>query len=221
MSEAADLRAGLGAVRDQGPRGTCLAFAVTAAHEQARRRQRGDAPDELGEEILYWACKQVDGNRVSGTCPESAAQALTTTGQSAAALWPYDGARDDTAAIYAPPAAALELAARRRATLHGTGLDLENLRALIAAGNAVVLGLEVWEEFYDAHGGALGVPVAANLLGDRHAVALVGFDDDAQVLLLRNSWGTTWGDVGHGWLPYAALAVVGRGAWVLEDDVDD
>lgn len=220
MSDAADLRPELGPVRDQGPRGTCLAFAVTAAHEQARGRRRGYRPDNLGEEVLYWACKQVDDDQALGTSPQSAARALTATGQSAAELWPYDGGRDDTAANYVPPAVALEIAAMRRATLQGTAADLDSLRDLMRDAHAVVLGIELWPAFYDAHGGDLGVPVPADLLGDRHAVALVGFDDHAQQLLLRNSWGDTWGDAGHGRLPYAALPVVGQGAWTLEDDVD-
>lgn len=221
MSDAVDLRPELGPVRDQGPRGTCLAFAVTAGHEQARRRRRGNLPDDLGEEILYWACKQVDGDQQPGTSPKSATRAIADTGQSAAELWPYDGGRDETATDYVPPAAAIESVALRRATLTGTAADLDTLRELMRRAHIVVLGLEVWPAFYDAHDGDLGVPARADLLGELHAVALAGFDDDAQKLLLRNSWGDTWGDAGYGRLPYAALRTVGRGAWILEDDVDN
>ncbi len=220
MSEVVDFSPDLGSVRDQGPRGTCLSFAVTAAHEQARRSRRGTLPGDLGEEILYWACKQIDGDQDFGTYPRSATEALTDTGQSAAALWPYDVGRDDTAADYVPPIAALEAAEMRRATLRNTATDLDHLRDLVREADVVVLGLELWPEFYDAHGGDLGVPAATDLLGEGHAVAVVGFDDCAQQLLLRNSWGGSWGDKGHGRLPYAALAVVCRGAWTLEDDLD-
>lgn len=220
MSDHIDLRSQLGPVRDQGRRGTCLSFAVTACHEQARRRRRGSLPAELGEEILYWACKQIDGDTVAGSYPRSAAQALTDTGQSAGALWPYDGARDDTVAAYTPPSEALAAANMRRGTLRSVAREIDEIRELVRTAHALMMALELWREFYAAHEGALGLPAQADLLGVGHAVAVVGFDDDAQELLLRNSWGQTWGDRGHGRLPYAALGVVCRGVWSLEDDLD-
>jgi C1A family cysteine protease len=47
-----------------------------------------------------------------------------------------------------------------------------------------------------------------------HAIVAVGYDDGKKIkntvcnrettgaLLIRNSWGTGWGDKGYGWLPY-------------------
>jgi C1A family cysteine protease len=51
-----------------------------------------------------------------------------------------------------------------------------------------------------------------------HAVVAVGYDDSKKIkntkcnlettgaLLIRNSWGTSWGDNGYGWLPYAYVS---------------
>lgn len=218
---AVDLSAELGTVRDQGPRGTCLAFAVTAGHEQARVRRRGAPRQQLTEELLYWASKQVDGDRFPGTSPASAAHALHDTGQPRAHLWPYDIARDDGDASYAAPAEALAEEVLRKATLRETAGDVDALRDLLRGGRVVVLALELWDQFYAAHGGDLGVPTAGDLLDETHAVTLVGFDDHAQEFWLRNSWGEDWGADGHGRLAYAAVNLACRGAWVVEDDLGD
>jgi len=220
VSEAHDLSEALGNVRDQGPRGTCLAFAVTAVHEQARRQRRGASVEALGEESLYWACKQLDGDQDAGTYPRSATDALRDTGHSAAHLWPYQPDRDESAPAYRPPDAAMEPAGMRKARMRAISCDLDDLRARIRAGHAVVLGLELWPAFFDAPGGVVGIPAQLDLIGEGHAVAVVGFNDDGHELLLRNSWGTTWGKAGHGRLPYDALVVAARGAWAVDDDVD-
>lgn len=93
-------------VRDQGERGTCLAFAVTAAHEVARAHVMGIVED-LAEETLYWGCKQIDGDTDDGTYLDSTVVALRQWGQPTESHWPYDGARKMDAS-YIPPAQALD-----------------------------------------------------------------------------------------------------------------
>jgi hypothetical protein len=220
MSERADISAELGPARDQGDRGTCLAFAVGAAHEVSRLRRRGEPRSELGEELLYWRCKQIDGDGEDGTGTDSAAKALLDPGQSAAELWPYDGGRDERDASYRPPAAALKTGEMRHASLEATEASAAKLGSLLEAGHAIVLGIDLWPQFFEGHGGELIAPVAAELLGAPHAVTVVGFNSDGEWLLIRNSWGKSWGERGHARLPEAALEVAGIGAWIVEDDID-
>jgi C1A family cysteine protease len=220
MSEAADISSELGPVRDQGRRGTCLAFAVCAAHEVSRLRRRGEPRPELGEELLYWRCKKIDADDANGTGPASAAQALLDPGQSAAALWPYDDQRDERATTYEPPSGALETAAMRHGSLAATEASAANIGGLLEVGQAVVLGIDLWPQFFEDHGGDLSVPAFTDLLGAPHAVTVVGFERAGEWLLIRNSWGQSWGEEGHARLPDAALEVVGIGAWIVEDDID-
>jgi C1A family cysteine protease len=42
------------------------------------------------------------------------------------------------------------------------------------------------------------------LLGG-HAVTCVGYNDAKGVWIMKNSWGSRWGDKGHFYLPYAYL----------------
>jgi hypothetical protein len=198
-----------------------LAFAATAVHEQARRQHRGVWSDPLGEEILYWSCKRLDADGKAGTYPSSIVDVLRDTGQSAAALWPYDPYRDETSADDVPPAAAQAADQMRRATLRTISHRLDELRARIDSGHAVILGLELWPAFFSAPDGELDSPSRLEVIGEAHAVALVGYDDGPRKLLVRNSWGNAWGRDGHGRLSYDALPIVARGAWTLDDDLDD
>ncbi len=62
----------------------------------------------------------------------------------------------------------------------------------------------------------------------RHAVVAVGYDNNIKIknticnketkgaLLIRNSWGTEWGEKGYGWLPYDyVLAKLADDFWSL------
>jgi C1A family cysteine protease len=213
-----DLAPWLGPVRDQGPRGTCLAFAVTAAHEWSRQCRRAVSAD-LSEEYLHWATKGVDGNRSSGTSCRSMATALLATGQCDAKSWPYRGDRDETSSTYEPPADA-GVSLWRAGLSRRTSSALDDIRADLDRGLVSVLIIDIWKQFYKPVNGVLTAPAPADLLGTHHAVLAVGYSASDSQLLIRNSWSDTWGNTGQALMPFAAWAIAGINAWVVEDNVD-
>lgn len=212
-----DLSPQLLAVRDQGTRGTCVAFAVTAAHEHARLSRGAGAL--LGVEMLFWGCKQADADPDDGTTFAAASTALAADAQSTEALWPYDTTRDHRSSAYRPPAAALQPSERRRATLAPITATLPGIAEQLHAGHLIVVGLELWDAFYACSSSTIQPP-DADFDGGGHAVCLVGMDEDARRVKVRNSWGTSWGDGGCAWLSFAGLASALLDAWVVRDDLD-
>jgi hypothetical protein len=207
---SADLRASVGPVRDQGDqRGTCLAFAVTAAHEAARG---GTPPDHLSEEALYWGCKRVDSHWRSGTHFASAAVALPRWGQPLEAVWPYEPTRKDTVA-YRPPSP--PNAGWFKSGLRSVANGPNDVRAILDGGLPVLIGLRVFRTLFlpDKDGRVADPPSGAKSLG-RHAVLVVGHG--ASELLIRNSWGRTWGLDGYGWISDAYVRAYAREAWVID-----
>lgn len=220
-----DLRATLGPAKDQGPRGTCVAFAVTSAHELARASQQGsDArvtpPEDLSEEMLNWGCKETDGDRASGTSFTSAAAALRRRGQPVEHLWPYDPSRDEGAASYRPPGGALDPAACHTATLRRVGVRIDDLRRYLATGHAIALGIPLCAGFYAPRAGHVGMPAPQDVIWEGHAVVVVGYADRPQPgggeFTIRNSWGSGWGDGGYGYLPYDYVEQYGVEAWIVD-----
>jgi len=68
---------------------------------------------------------------------------------------------------------------------------------------------------YSKISGKVKFPCPKERILGGHAVVAVGYDDNMKIknpicpnvettgaLLIRNSWGTGWGDKGYGWLPY-------------------
>lgn len=211
MGGAKDLRTALGPARSQGPRGTCLAFAVTAGHENHGRR---DLP-ELAVEVLYWGAKQHDGNRGSGTTFSAAAAALRQWGQPEEALWPYDPLRNERATTYAPPAAAIDPAACAFADLRQIAATSSDVQAELDQDRVVAIGGPTWPGLRRPVGDRVDKPAVADLDGGFHAMVVVGYQEDTGEFLLRNSWGLNWGDQGHAWVPMAFVDEHVLAAWVV------
>lgn len=213
---SADLRQYLPPILDQGQRPTCLAFAVTAAHELARAG--GFAVNEdLSEEALYWGCKRHDRDRLPGTSFVSATAALARSGQPLEAVWPYDPTHDDT--ISRPPPVKPG-PSWHRTRLVRIKLSTDRLRAELARGRAIALGIVLTAGFRMLNGNRVPQPQAGEQTFGRHAVLSVGYQDgspdpNAGAFIIRNSWGETWGSRGYAWLPYTYVKALGQEAWRL------
>jgi hypothetical protein len=206
-----DLRPTLPPARDQGQRGTCVAFAVTAAHEVSR--SPAAVPEDLSEEALYWGCKRADGNWRAGTTFASASVAISRWGQPLEAEWPYEPRRVDGSVITAPARPGGK--SWHRSGLRRIAVALSDLRAHLAAGTPVVLGLVVFETLFrpGTDGRVADPPAGANPRG-RHAVLAVGHQPGE--LLIRNSWGVTWALAGYGWISDTYVASHVPDAWVVD-----
>jgi C1A family cysteine protease len=65
--------------------------------------------------------------------------------------------------------------------------------------------------------GRIPYPSTSDVVLGGHSLMAVGYDDSIEIrniksetsfkgaFLIRNSWGTSWGDLGYGWLPYEYL----------------
>lgn len=212
-----DLRSHQLSIKNQGRRGTCVAFAATAAHETLW----ADGVD-LSEEFLYWAAKQRDGYpHIEGTTLSAAARGLIDLGQPPEMEWPYDPGRDHRAISYQPPARALTVA-NPRCIIGGSSIPptVDVFRSTLAGGETPLLVCQLYDSWhFVGRDGRIAMPLpSAPILGG-HAVLVVGFDgqdvDPNGFFIVRNSWGEGWGDKGYGYLPYEYVRTYGRSSWVL------
>ncbi|MEM8945751.1 MAG: C1 family peptidase [Planctomycetota bacterium] len=203
-------------VRDQGDRGTCVAFATTACYEQFL----GNAQLDLSEQFLYWAIKVPVGDGrpgQDGTWFDFARQALTSEGICAETLWPYSGVALPTNISRAdannPSQAAITDAATR---LYGAALCQSNgnaatLYSTMQSRNRPV-GISVpvfadpanqsndnWNTTMGQVYGRIFDPPPTSVVVGGHAVCITGFEPDPLEqtggwFIVRNSWGDqNWG----------------------------
>jgi len=205
-------------VRDQGQRGTCVAFGAVALREFLLGSR-----DDLSEQFLYWACKELDSHPGPGTYIHTAMSAFAQYGVCQEALWPYNSQQTDNEGQGPPPPEANENARRYR--LESTRTVEPNLvvhyKHILAGDNTVggmpvTFGSLVFNSWYmsaETHRtGKITLPLPGETSVGGHAWCIVGYVDDEDVpgggyFIVRNSWGTGWAAdspeaVGHALMPY-------------------
>merc|ERR1712146_434676 len=83
------------------------------------------------------------------------------------------------------------------------------MKACLAAGFPFVFGFTVLSSFESdevAKTGVMPMPQDDDECLGGHAVCCVGYDDEKQVFIVRNSWGDEWGDGGYFYMPYEYIS---------------
>lgn len=106
---------------------------------------------------------------------------------------------------------------------------LSDIKAQVAAGLPAMFGFTVYASMRNpAHAGEIPLPTGGEQVLGGHAIVAVGYDDGKAItnpgggkpttgaFLIRNSWGTGWGQGGYGWLPYDYVTTgLAEDWWVL------
>ena len=206
-------------VFDQGRIGSCTANASACMYYCVLGLQSASLfiPSRL---YIYYNTRVIE-NTVrtdSGATLRDTMSSLTKYGTCDEKLWPYDPTR-----VFSTPPNACYTQGRMREALSyaSVSIELGQMRAAIQSGYSFVLGFLVYSSFESAQVASTGnVPVpntsTEQLLGG-HAVCVVGYDDNRQVFIVRNSWGTGWGANGDFYMPYAYATNTSLcfDAWVL------
>ena len=219
-------KAPLPPVEDQGPLQSCTANAVISIVEYLVRRYTGDVED-FSRMFLYKAARRLLGwSGDSGAYIRTTIKALRLFGVPPETSWPYDAGLLDQ-----EPGAYQYSYAQNYKTLHYARLDtfglgandlIKNLKIVLRHNFPVAFGFPVYDNINDLQDWVIPVPTDANNLVGGHAVAAVGYDLHAGAggsLIIRNSWGLTWGDLGYAYLPFEYIRQgLAMDFWTVYDD---
>jgi hypothetical protein len=217
IAVSVDLRTQFGPARNQGSRPTCMAFAASDAHAGLRT---GWAPLSC-EYAFYQAQRRAGRPPSAGALLSSTLEALREDGQPEEGGWPYLPATPADATSWTPPAEVGVLFGRNGVnSVH----SLDRVIGELDQRRPVIILLMLSRAFYARNPRGVVDPAAdeAPEPQRRHAVIAVGHGtvDGQRAILVRNSWGPTWGDAGHGWLTERFLSPRIFAAATLLEEVD-
>jgi len=207
LPDAVDLRPHFPPVYDQRHLNACSANALAAALRFDELREERRALPEPSRLFIYFNERKLAGV-VDHDAPVSLRdgyRTLATFGACPEAMWPYDPRR-----FRRPPAPACYRAGLRRVAIEYYRIrrTISHLRACLASGFPFVFGLAVHKSMFGhrvRRTGLIPVPGVRDRYIGGHAVVAVGYQHDKRLFVIRNSWGSTWGDGGYGYLPYAFM----------------
>lgn len=171
----------------------------------------------------YYNERAIDGDPEAddGSYITTALKSLNTYGVVPEGEWPYDQKN-----LTAKPNEDVY----KSAVLHNYRFyhidyeDPASIKATLAAGFPIIFQIVVHTSLMAPEVTKTGVvplpPVdAGDLILGSHAVLLVGYDDEKQRYIVRNSWGTNWGDNGYMYLPYDYVKDenLASNLWIITD----
>jgi C1A family cysteine protease len=200
-----DLRPGCSPIESQENIGSCTAQALVGALEYNEIRDKTPFAD-MSRLFLYYN-ERVIRNTVkvdSGAMLRDGIKALAKTGCCHEHLWPYIPNKFTTK----PPVECYTEASTKLITSYNRINSLDEMRLCLAEGSPFVFGFSVYENFESsevAKTGILGMPSKNESMRGGHACLCVGYNDLTKQVIIRNSWGRTWGQAGYFMMPYAYI----------------
>jgi len=195
-------------VRDQGPWGSCTAFATRYAY--LINLAKTEAIVEPSTAFWYAKARLLNPGKVpltdSGTRLSSVMSVLSACGTLPESAWLYT-AQNIFALPNSAPSATTKLTQMRALPISiSLAANLAALKTGLSSGHPVLISIYVYASFMTRAvftTGVVPVPKRGDTLLGGHAICLTGYSDSSQTFSFYNSWGTYTGIGGLFTIPYA------------------
>ena len=201
--ELIDLRKYCPPIYNQGNLGSCTANAVAGAYEYQDDTE--NKPDIMPSRLFIYYNEREIENTVrsdSGATIRDSIKAVFKYGICSEKLWPYQIEKF----IYKPPDVCYQQAKNNKIKQYKKiNQTVNDMKSCLRQGLPFIFGFSVYESFESenvAKTGTMTIPEKGEKLLGGHAVMAVGYIENEQRFIIRNSWGEHWGDHGYFYMPY-------------------
>ena len=217
LPKSLDMRRNFSRIKSQGEVNSCTAFAVTSVYEYIMGLKGNK--EQLSERFLYYNSRVFANRRLGnpedqildeGSSYFDALKSLGDVGISSNLLCQY-GAGD---IINEKPSDAAYEDAKARLVTEAKGVKIQeqDIKSALSDGYPVMVSVRLYESFASGSNGFIPLPTAKEIAEEKklaehssHAMVICGYSDDDKVFIVRNSWGTAFGDNGYCYMPYSYI----------------
>lgn len=194
-------------IENQGELGSCTAHALVGNLQYLEKYEKKSVPyANLSRLFVYYNERIVEGTigTDSGAQLRTGIKVLAKSGVPLELEWPYNISQ-----FTVKPSSNVYLnASNHRIKSYHRINTTDEMRTCLSDGYPLVFGFSVYESFESdqvTQTGIVPMPKSDEHLLGGHAVCCIGYNDQTQKFLCRNSWGTGWGMKGYFTIPYQYL----------------
>lgn len=198
-----DLRKWDNNIKDQGRLGSCVSHALTSAYELIANIDQTEKSINLSRLFSYYHTRYIEQTIDSDsgvTYMRNALKAAASYGTSKETLWPYivEKYREQPS-----PDSYLDAAYRKIINYR----SLVTVTAALEALNwnrPILVGVVIFDGFISLNkeNSTMIVPRMNRYIVGGHAMSIVGYNLEEKQFIVKNSYGTQWGDDGYCLMPF-------------------
>lgn len=215
IKQTVDLRKFFNPVKNQLEVGSCTSFAAVAMYEAMMNQANIEGDTDMSPAYLFYYSNIITGRPEGGSNFHEQFEVLGTHGVCYEQLYAYD-----INSLSAQPSEAAEEDAKNHRVLSAKQIPLFNssdksdtlkrnhtqLTSALSEGYPIGISLKLFEDFGKKGAFILHPDDTPNAKEEgRHAMVIVGYSEENDFYIVRNSWGEGFGENGYCYIPTAYI----------------